>query len=60
MVVVEGLAEYDADWLAELDADWLTELEADVDGGVVAEADPLLVLAVGAGVALSLSTVKVA
>jgi hypothetical protein len=48
VVVVELLAELDA------------KAEADVDGGFVAEADPLLVLAVGAGVALSLSTVKVA
>ena len=56
MVVGEWLAELDAE--AEGDVDVV--LEVDVDGGLVAEADPLVVLAVGAGVALSLSTVKVA
>jgi hypothetical protein len=56
--------EAEAEWVAELDdeADAGVEavLEVDADGGfvAVAGADPLVVLAVGAGVTLSLSMVK--
>jgi hypothetical protein len=56
--------EAEAEWVAELDdeaeADVEAGLEVDADGGSVAEADPLVVLVVGAGVTPSLSTMKAA
>jgi hypothetical protein len=64
---VAGLdAEAEAEWVAELDAEaeaeWVAELDAEAEAEwvAVAEADPLVVLAVGAGATFSLSTVKAA